>query len=414
MRNALSVLLLAALSPLFRADVLVVSPFPGPGVDASSIQEAIDLAANGDTILVQNGNYEDFVLAFKAVSILADGSNVNVISATSPVGAVPSINVRFVPVGQEVVIRGLKTSFGMRIENCSGPVWIDGVAVQGGAATGLCSGNAPGAVISRCTAVTFTDCRLVGDDGINAGFVLPGVGASITDAQVAFYDCQILGGNGFSGPGASGRGATGLLLQRDNDVLLSGTTVEGGPGGVSTTDVCNGPQSEGGAGLSFSTTDNTVYALASTAKGGAADLTALCPGQFGPAGPDIEGSGTILPLVGFARSLEANSPVRGGANLTLTAKGQPGELPYVLLSERHEPFLLPAFSGSLLVGLPLSDTLQLPTVGAGGEATLTFPVPSVGPAVGLVTYYAQAVFIDPTLTPWLGGGSTITLVDPSL
>jgi hypothetical protein len=52
----------------------------------------------------------------------------------------------------------------------------------------------------------------------------------------------------------------------------------------------------------------------------------------------------------------------------------------------------------------------LPPLPASGASTLFFPVPNVGAVKGL-SFYAQAAFIDPAFTVWLGAGTTVVLLD---
>jgi hypothetical protein len=139
------------------------------------------------------------------------------------------------------------------------------------------------------------------------------------------------------------------------------------------------------------------------------DLEPLCPGQTGSQGPAISGPGTIVPLPGFSRPLRASGPVRGGEVLTFELEGQPGEVPLLLVSDAHEPVAL--LNGSLLLGLPPSDLFTLPALPASGQATLGFQVPNVGAAVGSLSLYVQAVFLDPAPTIWLGAGTTVVLLD---
>src|SRR6185503_9346948 len=175
-------------------------------------------------------------------------------------------------------------------------------------------------------------------------------------------------------------------------LTLVGCTVRGGEGGLAQGPICSGVHAIGGPGVEFAGAPATVRSAESTAAGGATSLEPLCPGQTGPQGPAILGSGTIVPLPGFARHLRANSPVRGGQALTFELGGVAGEIPAVFVSLVHEP--LPLLNGSLLVGLPPTEVLVLGSLPASGEATLTFPVPNVGTSVGSLSLYAQAVFLD--------------------
>jgi len=415
-RPELALLALLAAAVPASAEVLVVDAAGGPGVTASTIQAAVDVALEGDTILVRDGFYVGFTIDGKSLSVVADGPNVVAVQSTSLNSAPPAISVLNLVDGQEVVVRGLRTNFGVSVVNCDGAVWFDGLFVVGASLTSGCQFTSnPGADVESSTRVTFTRCTLVGEMGNANAFWFAGSAAGVcaVSSTLQLFDCSITGGDGISigtmqlaQPGAPGLEVDG------STVTIVGCTIVGGAGGLTFGPVCDVVHPTGGAGVAFVGTPGTVQSAASTAVGGAADLGPLCPGQTGPQGPAISGTGTIVPLVGVARHLEANSPVRGGETLTFDVEGQAGEVPLVFVSLDHEPIPLLAFSGVLLVGLPPSDVFVLGALPASGQASLSFPVPPIG-LVGALTYYAQGVFLDPTAGLWLGAGTTVTLLDPS-
>ncbi len=56
---------------------------------------------------------------------------------------------------------------------------------------------------------------------------------------------------------------------------------------------------------------------------------------------------------------------------------------------------------------------SLPPPPLSGQGSLSFSVPDAGAAASL-TFYAQAVLIDPTSVLWLGAGTTTVLLDVTL
>ena len=79
---------LAALASVFslllgvtNAGVLVVSKTAGPGVDATTLQGAINMAFDGDTILVRDGRYSNVTIRGKGLRIVADGDADALVSA---------------------------------------------------------------------------------------------------------------------------------------------------------------------------------------------------------------------------------------------------------------------------------------------------------------------------------------------
>ncbi len=400
------------------ADVLVVAPAAGPGVDATTIQAAVDAAVDGDTILVRPGQYPEFVIDAKALVVVADGAPVMVGMGSYAVPYPLPVRVRNLAAGQAVVVRGLTTVAGVTVTSCAGPVWFDRLVTVDPTQHYQCQGQQgakPGASVTSSLAVTFTRCTLQAESGWSQAFspAIGGIGLAAFGSGVQLYDCVLRGGVGASNVNLTGTsGGPGMLVSNGSTLTVSACTIQGGAGGLNFGPVCTAAHYVGGAGVLFTGSGGTLYSLESTAVGGRANLTTLCPGLYGPAGPAIDGSGTIVPLFGFARHLQSTSPVRGGETLTFTLEGRPGEVPMLLVSGEHVPLPLTSYSGVLLTGLPLLETFALGALPASGTATLAFPVPNVGALVGAVTLYAQSLFVDaPGI--WLGAGATVTLLDAS-
>lgn len=406
-------LVLAALASPASAEVLIADsslPLPNTHPEYNQIFMALAAAQDGDTILVRPGTYLPFTITDKAVTVVAEGNAVVQANGLYT----PAVRIQMLAAGKQVVVRGLRGVYGVSVIGCAGAVWIDGF--QNTDAIGNCFGGVlAGAHVETSARVTFTRCSLVGESGdfvtgFSNGQGSPGVRA--IGSTLSLLDCQIRGGRGVnydSAPwgGEPVPGAAGLLLT-GSTVTITGCAIAGGGGGVAQ-DVCGGVHPPGGAGVAFTGAASTLRSADSTAVGGVTSLEPLCPGQSGPAGPAISGSGTIVPLPGFARHLQANAPVRGGEVLTLAVGGQPGDLPLVVVSSGHEPIPF-ANGGALLVAMPPEELFLLPTLDASGTSGVAFPVPDVGALVGAATFYAQAVFLDTASTVWLGAGTTIVLV----
>ncbi len=393
-----------------RAGVVVVDQAAGP---FTTIQAAIDAAQPGDTVLVRTGVYDKFTISAKSLSVLADGPLVFVTTPGTAGNA--AIAVANLGAGQSVLVRGLRSYFGIAVQSCAGPVWFEEVETYGLSASCSAGGNA-GAKVTSSARVTFVRCALRGELLGNTMALAqdsgPGLSASASTVQA--IDCQIQGGDGrqqgFGSPAL--RGAAGLKLASASIVTLAGCTLQGGGGGLASGPLCTASHAQGGAGVEFVDAASVVRSQDSTAVGGARSLEPFCPGQSGPAGPAVVGSGAIVALPGVARHASAGAPVRAGATLAFELAGVAGEIPALLVSTLHDP--QPLLNGSLLVGLPQDDVLVLPALPASGSASLAFPVPDVGAAVGGLTLYAQAVFLGAGAAVWLGAGTSVVLVGAGL
>ena len=393
---------------LGHADVIVVE---GPGF-GFELQNAIDAAAEGDTILVKDGIYYAIQIVGKSLTVIADGSSVRIHVSSS--SGIPTIEVHDLSAEQEVLIRGFQVNFGVVVSDCAGSVWFDELVCTGDDATCM---TLPihAAQVTDSPRVTFTRCQLSGESesGSYVAFQA-GAGLVAKASIVHLFDCTITGGDGqwssFQ-PQAPTPGGAGMRIETST-VTVIGCTIRGGSGGVRSNTPCSGQNAPGGPGIAFVGDGGLVRSAQSPATGGVVNLNPLCPGQFGPAGPDVSGHGTILALPGIARHLSGNSPLRGGETLTLEVAGGAGELPFVLVSLDHRP--TPLLNGSLLVSLIWEDVLVVPQLNATGVGTLVLQVPNVGPIVASTTFYAQAVFFDELARIWLGPGTSNVLLDQGL
>lgn len=411
-------LVAVALASPAHGEVWVVDVQARPGYDTTTIQAAIDLAADGDLVLVRDGTYANTTVRAKSLALVADGPGV-VIDA--PFASVGYLTVRDLAAGQRVLASGFVVGGTVVVADCAGPVWLDRIASV--STPQECGDGLAGISVSGSAAVTVTRCDLLGTSGSFWAFapVPVGPGASVgAGSSARFFDCVLRGSAGQSPSAANnlaypGVGGAGLQVA-GSTVLLSGCTLLGGPGGVETSAVCNGMHARGGAGLFLVDASALVQSVESTATGGAAQLSALCTNATGPAGPAIEGPGIVLPLYGYARHLVADGPVRGGSTLTLTVGGRPGEEPLLLVSDAPQPLTLLQHSGALLVSLPPVEMFALAALPASGQRALVLPVPNVGALPGAVTLYAQPVFFDrggSSPTVWLGAGAPLVLLDPT-
>lgn len=392
------------------AGVLVVDAGSAPGADFTAIQAAVDAALEGDTVLVRDGVYASFRITGKALRVVADGASVRIQSSH----ATPSVRVSDLLPGQDVLVRGFSVRFGVSVERCDGAVWLDDV--HGERTVTQCTDGLPGAFLDRSQRVTFTRCTLVGSSNYSGlGGDVAAAGLFATQATAQLFDCAVFGATGTSqysnglGSGPARPGAAGLWIAGAT-VTVVGCELQGGGGGIAAP-LCSGNHARGGAGVAFTAAGGTLRSAASTAVGGQTDLDLLCPGLHGPAGPAVEGPGTIVALPGLARPLRADGPVRGGGTLTLALEGQAGELPFVLVSSSHEPLAL--WNGALVVGLPPGEMLALPALPSSGATSIAFAVPNVGPLLEGVCLYLQGVFVAPGEV-WPGGATSAVLLDAAL
>ena len=97
--------------------VWVVATQPGPGVDFTDIQSAVNAAADGDLVLVHAGTYPGFTIRQKSLVVEGDGPGAVSLStsatvAITDVDAARSVTLRHVDV--------ITTSYGpLVVANCA-------------------------------------------------------------------------------------------------------------------------------------------------------------------------------------------------------------------------------------------------------------------------------------------------------
>ncbi|MEM7262890.1 MAG: right-handed parallel beta-helix repeat-containing protein [Planctomycetota bacterium] len=262
LRAMLLILMVVALG-MSEADAQNLIRVP---VDVPTIQEAIDLAIDGDTIQVDAGDYfENLVISGKNIDLIGAGADVT--SVDPVIGA----TVLVLADGANGMIRGLSfqggnapvglRGGGLRIvkssptvidcsifENASGSSGGGGVAVQGGAPS-------------------FLRCRITGNAAISGG--APGGGVYVVAGSIAMDECIVRSNIAVSGAGIyTGEGVTGIIRNTrfsENEVL----TNAGANAYVSSSDLAfwNCLFAEGNASLSSLTGEGSgIYVCGASAS----------------------------------------------------------------------------------------------------------------------------------------------------
>jgi hypothetical protein len=382
------VLLLAAGVP---AQGLVLTVDDDGPADFPEIAQALAVAQDGDTLLVQDGTYASFAVEGKAVSIQAA-------NAGGVVVAGPAI-VRDIAAGKVMTLRGVKLGIvtgpgSLVIKDCQGLVWIE-ECFAGGYAN-LYAESCARVVLSR------VDLSSI----ISAGLVL-------VQSSVHAFDSVMRGGSGSGpfgippSPGDPGIYAVGGFL------YLSGCEVQGGQGGESGLlfGVCVGP-ADGGAALHLAGDSPQVFHRDTSFTGGPPGLATAC-GPAGDFGPPIKvETGTVQELADAARSFRVGSPAAAGQPFTLDFLGLPGDQVFLLFSLTADATFFPACSGTFVLP-PLSfATAFIGTIPAAGALSIATAIPSAGLGTETVTLHAQANFVAPDITCHLSSPSALVMTQP--
>jgi hypothetical protein len=401
-----------ALAAVASASVLVVSP----GGAITQIQQAVNLASEGDTILVESGSYSGFTVNGLSLAIAGDaGSTVRV------EGAVSILNLHE---GQVVVLQNLNVHGpnggtpsvqpAITLANDTGRVRIQGCSVIGGNAD-VCAqvvvdgGDAIHA--DSCDDVALIHCVSRGGnsttDGNEIVFGIGGNGALATLSVLTAYESNVYGGDGsVCCDGSSG--GNGLSLRAGSFLFGSGCQAIGAAG-ANAQYVCTCAYGgDGGDGVKLSGMSQ-AFVLAWTSQGGTYGHGSGgfgCIPSDGDGGPGmneaIATGSSITHWAGTARTMTAPSPVHAGTNAALVLRGVPGEHVMLFVSDATLDRFIPSWDGVLLVDArpPHGVSVDLGFVPVGGVLSAQLPI--ADPGVPAKTFYLQAVFSDLVGTKQLG------------
>lgn len=373
-------------------DVLVVEQ----GGAFSSIQHALDLASDGDVVLIKPGEYIGFYVENKSVDVVVDGQGSAMITG--------SVRIVDLEAGKRVTFDGLFVQghagnknflgYGLNIQENAGSIRIQDCSFLGAnnidsTGASFCDwwgeGNGwAGAQILNCTEVAFSNCTMMGGRGHNApgdwiGKPCPfnmtggagGEGLIAVNSRIAFYDTSMLGGQGGFG-GFGGRGGDGFASFSGPtfSTFMSGSSAAGGNGGNKANPI-DFPAGAGGPGGHGMINGGAPLSILASNFGAGAGGGGFQP--FGPPGSAFTGPSPTI-LLGTPRSLGMNMPVRESSTAGVTFEGKQHDFVFlgVGVNATHVPFA--PFSGVLL-----SDSLHIVLLGTTGTfQAKTFQVP-IGP-----------------------------------
>ena len=329
--------LLLALPPAALQQVHVVDDDGGPGLNATSIQAAVDAASEGDSILVRDGAYGRFEVVGKSLSIVGDVAPdadrppvFTGVSSCSPGACTTNyaIRVRDTSDEQQVVLSNLETRafwkavsvspfsqvafapIALVVADAAGPILTQAVGTSG-------EFDSAGVLyISRSDRVVCIDSSFLGTTGpdeTQGGEQQPGVaGGTVVNSTLALFDCSLIGSSGFPEADLCVSGSRPGIAITSSEVLFKGCEVKGGAE-VALLGICGGAL---GAPPIFASADSIVWPLDGT----------YTDGFIAPSTP------TTVPLDQAPLNLDAPAVARDDTDVTLTIAGSPGAALFLLYS----------------------------------------------------------------------------------
>lgn len=343
------VLLTAICGPAVAGQVLVVDP--GGAGDHTTLQAAIDAAAEGDTILVNGGQYTTPATGANAV---LTGKSLSIARGT---GGEPylrgTLEVTGLAGSQEVHVQGLRVRE-VLVTDCAGDVLLEDLNAG---VTFTFLQHSLGVVASDN--VVTANSRFIGYDGWNSCGGQCNWGADggpavqVLDSRLNLYHCDLVGGAGEDGAwlpcGIGGNGGDGLLVSD--------------PG-------------------------SRVRHLATTFTGGLEGWGGCGNGWVGA--PVNAPAGTVAELMTPVTRLEGPGTAIAGTSVNLEITGPPGAVVFLLTTTDLRSRYLPLPAGTLHMK---SFSIEvLPPVPPSGTLVHALSIPPLPPGAGARWRLMQAVF----------------------
>lgn len=390
---------LLALIPLASATDIIVAPKGGG--DATTIQGGIDLAVDGDLIVVLPGDYDE--------SPMIDDLSVWIV-AQQP-GSVHVTGALFVANltrRDHCVLSGLsftgvpnpalsRQDPALLVQNCLGLLHVHQCQFEGARASTLNLGvGGPGGLFIEASRIIATQTDFIAGDSAAQSSVCTGSeggpGARVINSRFAAWGGSIQGGAGTSCgrslPFTSGDGGAGLLATASS-IFLSSAAAQGGDGGD---DLDFVPSMGGDGGDALDGDSESFLVLQGTTLAGGEGGRSLL-GTPGSAGIGISGSGILRMLGGTPQvhdlvgllptGIATTLQVRGDAGRTAAVFGQAGAPPFLFdylgrPGRPHASVLLPVSFSPLPLGViqandELLSPITFPPLPAGSTSLpLTF------------------------------------------
>lgn len=420
LRAVLAFALLVSSPALAQSRAWVVDQEFGPGVDAIEIGDAVDLASDGDLILVRQGAYDPFSVVGKSLTIQGDPSAA-VMPQFQDEEPETAVTVADLAANQSVTFNDLVLfQFGsgpnplVEVRDCAGPVIFEDIF---------------GDFLGGFTAFEITDSDSVtlSNSHVQVSLLSPESGAPEDAAGIDALRSNVFVHETFV-VGATGHGAVqqhaSVLDPSDgapgarllgSTLTLTGSTLIGGSGG-SSFGLCGLPGA-GGDGVVM----DADGALASTLVlqdsapqggfgGGASGECGFAPGGMGE-GIDIA-AGTIQVLPGSVRGFGFASPVVEGTALSSTFNGQDGDLVFLLIGTEPLAGTFVAGLGATLHTAPFLVT-SLGALGSPDE-TFVFTAPALPATTDFLKFHTQAAFLGTGGDFYVAGPSMTVIVNDAL
>lgn len=372
-----------------------------------NLQNVVDAAASGDTLLIRAGNYPTgATIDGKGLTLVADGPGAPLLSGGVRVSNLAP-DERVVLSGLQVLGEpwtGLGTGRGLAVASSAGSVRADRCSFSGREVGHAAALQGPFGFVA-------TGCQFQGGNVASyqpsSGLLFAGSGLVASGGSQALFGSFLRGADALDAAtfGDGQWGGTGAAVGNSR-LHAASSTFQGGRGGRPSGACTFG--GNGGDGLQVNAPWR-VRAVASTFTAGAGALgnNCFCAGCFNGE-PGVAMNGPVTTWPGPTAALYAPRIAREGTAVNIDISTQTGARVFLVASQHVAHDLDLAYNGPLLVRGPYELRLAL---GATGSTTVPLTLPMLPPGVESQTWFFQVIVRLPTSGAWAGECRPLVIVD---
>ncbi|HZN38587.1 MAG TPA: hypothetical protein VFD82_07275 [Planctomycetota bacterium] len=363
----------------------------------TTIQAAINAAADGDVIVIKSGNYTtgSFDVNDKALTFIEDaGAVATAVSAriTNPNGktvAIRGIDFR----RNSPAVSGLNPGRNLHVIDNTGTVWLEDCTFETGGVIVAAPGPTYPAIDSSNSAAAggtlwLTRCTVRGTRGIRTPQGMMQAGVAIranahAGDRLVLQHCVVEGGDGAAGffptsiPGGHGADAVEAPF---GSVFAAGGAIAGGDGGGGGSGGGCTNAGDGGDGLVLAGVANADLLGTACSGGAPGTATGTCAAGVAGLGTNVAASSTLFVApAGTPHSIAMTAPVLDGTSTTASYTGEPLAAAFAFASFGAGFTPLPGVLGPAALDLAALIPFGLVLLDAAGSATSVHALPDVLP-----------------------------------
>jgi hypothetical protein len=377
---------LATTGALAEGVYIASAPHLGP---IGGIQSAVNLAVEGDTLIVAGGYYEGFAIDGKSLIVVVAPNANAIVQGT--------VRIENIGVGQAVLLRGLEVMIpeqpiwkspmrALEAVSCAGDVRLEDCKLTGVSWPlevtngSIYPSGSDGARFQSCARVVLSQCMFLGGAGGGSSSNCcsfggdGGMGLRGVQSHFVLQECTAIGGKGGPNGTKGGNGGAGARIE-GGSLYAASSAFTGSNGGLAHDFLC--PVLGGNGGNGILATQGTEVELQACVLVAGLGGHSVC-GNHGSPGAQFGGGGSLEQITPPGRSLRATSLAADDGVLNIEVRGAPGDRVWLVSSSRPDWVQMPMLKSPWLVPFPVHITFAPQgIIPSSGILSFSHPAPAL-------------------------------------